>query len=524
MTGAIIQLVAYGFEDMFLTRNPQITYFKVVYRRHTNFSSEQIPIIFSNQQVNFGKKITTTIKKNGDLIGDIVVVITLPAVNKFLDHITNFAWVRRVGFAMIKTIEIEINGRVIDRHYGEWLSLWSELSGDIGGNYDKFNNMIGDVPELTNFTSSKNQYTLYIPLKFWFCRSTGLALPIAALQYSDVKINIEFNEADVCYKITPTHYIECESDIVNFLPYEYIQQTISTTDIRCGLFSHFDIITNRLYYYKISNNKFIGISTTGQDIKNPTVVTSILNQPNSQIYKIVGNTSNFSIFPSFNATSKMYVFSNIRNLNIVDCHLLGKYYFLDDDERLKFLQVKHDYIIEQLFYTPNFTLDSINENVRITVDQPCKLMVWITQQDYIAKSLDTFNYTNSHIRKYNNSEYPDESIGDIIGSNLILNETILLNGLERLSLRNSNYFNYQQPYQYLKHNILSGINMYSFCLYPLNVQPSGSCNMSQIDTIEIQMQLSSIVNVSNTANFRCYSLCQQIFRISNGIGSPVFIK
>ena len=504
-----MQLVAYGHEDIFLTTDPQITYFKVVYRRHTNFSDEPIKITFSNQDVTFGKKITTHIKKNGDLLGDIIVSITLPAIKKFNDNLTKFAWVKKIGYSIIKTVEIEINGKIIDRHYGEWLSLFSELCGDTGGNYDKFNDMIGNIPILTDYSNSKPQYTLHVPLKFWFCRSIGLTLPILALQYSDVKLNIEFNDANLCYKITPTHFIQCQSPLTNFIENEYIEQKISNTDIRCGIFNYYDVITSRLYYYKISKNKIIGITTTTQDLSNPTITMSLLS--NNQNYRINGITSKFYTYANFNGTSSIYPYGKIRNLNLVDCHLVAKYYFLDDDERKKFLELKHDYIIEQLYYTPTYTLDSINNNVSLVVEQPCKLLVWITQQDYIAKSLDLYNYTDSYIDNKNSN-------------NIILNETILLNGLTRLSLRSSNYFNYTQPFQHCKYSCSTGVNIYNFGLSPCIVQPTGTCNMSQINTLEIQMQLSSIININNIANFRCYALCYQILRVSNGICSPVFVK
>ena len=525
MTGSIIQLVAYGQEDMFLTKDPQITFFKVVYRRYTNFTNEQIPQYFPDQQVNFGKKISTTITKNGDLMGDILVVITLPSIKKFQDQLTQFAWVKRIGFAMIKSVEIEINGHLIDRHYGEWLSIWSELTGDINGDKQRgFSKMIGDIPDLTSYSNAKDQYTLYIPLQFWFCRSSGLALPLVTLQYSDIKINIEFNDANKCYLITPSHYITCEADLVNFLPYEYIEQTLSIDDVRAGIFSSYDIITKRLYYYKITSNKLTGISVNSMSTTDPTAIASILANPANQIYLIYGKTSEFQVYPGINVSSNTYVYSKIRNLNIVDCHLLINYFFLDNDERFKFLQSKHDYLIEQLYVTPSVSLESINRNVKISIDQPCKLLVWVMQMQYISDSLDYFNYTDSYIRKYDNSEYPNKKIGDVVGNNLAINETVLLNGRERLSLRSSDYFNYVQAHQHLKHSPQAGINLYSFALHPLLIQPSGTCNMSQINTIEIQLQMSSVINIFTPANIRSYALCYNVLRIANGIGGVIFVQ
>ena len=155
MTGAILQLVAYGYEDLFLTKDPQITYFKVVYRRYTNFAYEQMQQKFIDENVDFGKSITATITKNGDLMGNMYVVIKLPSFSQ-VDNYTKFAWVRRIGFAIIKHVEIQLNGMLIDRHYSEWLNLWSELSGYIRGEKSYgFNNCLNNVIIFFSFKSSK---------------------------------------------------------------------------------------------------------------------------------------------------------------------------------------------------------------------------------------------------------------------------------------------------------------------------------------------------------------------------------
>ena len=217
MTGATIQLVAKGVQDIFITKDPQITYFKIVYRRHTNFSLEAIPQYFTHQP-DFGKKYSCTISQNGDLVGKTHLVVTLPKIKQYLmedgniDPLVKFAWVKKLGYVLIKSIEIEIGGQLIDRQYGEWLNIISELfirKADNG--IDK---MIGNIEKLTSYSSTKDNYTLYIPLQFWFCRNPSLSLPILCLHHSDVKINIELNDFENCYILTPTHYIEVEDELV----------------------------------------------------------------------------------------------------------------------------------------------------------------------------------------------------------------------------------------------------------------------------------------------------------------------
>ena len=202
MGGGLLQLVAYGAQDVYLTGNPQITYFKIVYRRHTNFSMEAIENTFSGQ-VDFGRKVTCTISRNGDLIHRMYVQVKLPDVT--VPDTKTFNWVKWVGHALIKSVTIEIGGQAIDKHYGEWLHIWNELTqptGKQGGYAD----MVGNVTELmgngANTTGADKVIsgrTLYIPLQFWFCRNPGLALPLIALQYHEVRVNVEFNEKSMLY-------------------------------------------------------------------------------------------------------------------------------------------------------------------------------------------------------------------------------------------------------------------------------------------------------------------------------------
>jgi len=525
MTGGLLQLVALGYEDMYLTYKPQITFFKVIYRRHTNFSVEQIQQYF-NTPVNFGKKVTCTISKDGDLMGKTYVVFNLPKIKKIseTDLLTKFAWVRRLGYAMIKYIEIEINGHVIDRHYGEWMSIWAELTGMFNGEHARGHNiMIGNTVANFSFTETKNELLLYVPLNFWFCRGSGLTIPLISLQCSDIKINMELNDADKCYIIAPSDYIVCRDALASgFLSYEYIEQNING-DIRAGTFVSYDILTSRLYYLKLTTNTLIGFPVTTYP-STEDEIAEIVSDPNYASYEIVGKTSGYVINPDFDAVSRKHSHQQVKNVNIKNCYLLVDYYFLENDERVRIAQSQHDYVIEQLFYTSETTVDNISNLPRITVDQPCKLLVWITQMKYNKDSKDYFNYSDSYQRKYNDTEYPDLTIGEVVGNNISINETIRLNGLERLSFRDSDYFNYLQPIQFLKAPIQTGINMLSLSLYPLLTQPSGTCNMSQIDDVLANLQLNTKINSSNKAYFRAFGLCYNILRFSSGLAGVVFIR
>lgn len=190
MAGGLMQLVAYGAQDVYLTGNPQITYFKTVYRRHTNFAVETVDLPFGGM-ADFGKKVTVTITRNGDLATKMYMKLKLNAVE--LDNAEEedlhckhlFAWVREVGHFIIDNVQFEIGGSQIDKHYGHWLSVWHDLTKDVNTE-PAYRSLIGDIPELTalrepdatgHFT---RDHELYVPLQFWCNANTGLALPLIA--------------------------------------------------------------------------------------------------------------------------------------------------------------------------------------------------------------------------------------------------------------------------------------------------------------------------------------------------------
>jgi hypothetical protein len=175
----VMQLVAYGAQDVYLTGSPQITFFKVVYRRHTNFAVEPIPQTF-NGSSDFGRTVTCTLNRNGDLITNMYVNITLAATQP-VSATNSWGFVKRLGLATIQHYKIEIGGSKLDEQYGDWLNIWYELSHKTGQERG-YAKMIGDVPELTNINSAGTpQYLMYVPLQFWFNRNNGLALPLIAL-------------------------------------------------------------------------------------------------------------------------------------------------------------------------------------------------------------------------------------------------------------------------------------------------------------------------------------------------------
>ena len=525
MAGGLIQLVAYGQQDVFITNDPQITFFKVVYRRHTNFTIETIPQTFIHK-ADFGRRVTCVLNRNGDLIRKIYVVATLPKIPQFKDEnqqvdvIAKFAWVRKIGYALIKAVEVEIGGELIDRQYGDWLNIWSELTLS---NKQDITQMIGDIKELYEFTNGKPSYKMFIPLQFWFNRVTGLSLPIVCLQYNHIKINLEVNDFRNCYILAPTHYINVDNDFVNFKQFEYITQDVDGV-VSLAKYIYFDIINRRLYLSRITDNGFLSLTET-----DPTLLADE-NQQKALLYEkngdgdlvnakylITGLSSGFTSMPRINAVEQTYKNRtvNFKNIVLKDCFLLVEYIFLDDEERIRFSQARHEYLIEQLFFDGESTIDGLTQSYKIGFTQCNKELIWVSQLLLAQnnRNNDLFNYTDSMLRDDN---------GNLIGKNLILRETIMFNGHERLSLRDSQYFNWLQAYQHHKHSPPEGVNVYSFSLFPERHQPSGVANLSRIDNAVLKIIVSPLINFNYTAKLRLYGVGYNVLRIANGISGLVF--
>jgi hypothetical protein len=200
----------------------------------------------------------------------------------------------------------------------------------------------------------------------------------------------------------------------------------------------------------------------------------------------------------------------LRNISLKQCFLLVDYIYLDNEERVRFAQQKHEYLIEQVISLPESTIEGLNRSIRLNLIGPTKYVCWVLQQAYLkdTNNNDIFNYTDSY----------DSSIGVNISSDA----TILLNGHPRISFRDSVYFSYIQTFQHLNKSPSEGINMYSFSLYPEKLQPSGSCNMSKIENAILQIRVRNSINFQNQVKIRFYSIVNNILKIANGLSGLVF--
>ena len=372
MGGGLMQLVAYGAQDIYLTGNPQITFFKVVYRRHTNFSMESIEQTF-NGTVAASSSVTATISRNGDLVSRMYLQHNATSTLATNNSDDNY------GHSIIDYVELEIGGQRIDKHYGHWMEVWSELTepNPTGAKTDNTAGLTAGTlfqrmacaGGLTDATGAPG--LIHVPLQFWFCRNPGLALPLIALQYHEVKVKVAFN--------------------------------------------------------------------------------STLNDANANLW--------------------------------VD------YIYLDTDERRRFAQVSHEYLIEQVQHESH----TGGKTMSLNFNHPVKELIWAgTAVTGTGLSTPVAVSTGTYLLK--------------------------LNGHDRFSARDYRYFTRTQVWQhhtgYGSVTHADSIAVYSFALKPEEHQPSGTCNFSRIDNAQLVD--------SGTVDVNVYAVNYNVLRVMSGMGGLAY--
>jgi len=191
MGGGLLQLVSSGKQGKYLTSNPQISYFKQVHKKHTNFAIESIPLQF-NQSVDFGLKSVCKVGRHGDLLNKCFLEINLPILDNGAE------WTNGIGNALIKEVQLLIGGEIIDRMDGQLLDIYSEFYLE-EGKRNTYHKLIGYHKSYDGVGENDKAMRLYVPLEFWFCRNIGSSLPLVSMQYHDVEIQVEFRKFSECY-------------------------------------------------------------------------------------------------------------------------------------------------------------------------------------------------------------------------------------------------------------------------------------------------------------------------------------
>ena len=440
MGGGLMQLVAYGAQDIYLTGNPQITFFKVVYRRHTNFSTESIQQTF-NGTPTFGNRATCIVSRNGDLITSAYLRVVLPSLAEDAFTLTTtspspelseveLCWTNYVGLAMIDYVSVEIGGQEIDKHFGQWMFIWKELTMTKEKS-EGYKRMVGgtDSSGFLQLGNALLEQELHVPLDFWFNINAGLALPLIALQYHEVRF--VFNFRDV-------------TELV--------------------------VLVNKS--------------------------TGALVDP--ALYKV-----------------------NSKNISSPQIELFIDYVYLDTDERRRFAQMSHEYLIEQVQYT-TASVDSSKQlhTARLNFNHPCKELFWVFHRDDNKDYKDWFNFS---------SFGPGD---EKIGNDILKTGGLRLNGHYRFTPnRGPLWFRQWQPFT--SHTSIpdSHIYVYSFALRPEEHQPSGTCNMSRIDNAQLELELNKETvspvlpdrtSSTATSTLTIYARNYNVIRIMSGMGGLAY--
>jgi len=525
-----MQLVAYGAQDIYLTGNPQITFWKVTYRRHTNFAMESIEQTF-NGQADFGRRVTCTISRNGDLAYRTYLQVTLPQIDQSLANVTNgevyARWLDFPGHQLIDDVEVEIGGQRIDKQYGDWMQIWNQLTLD--KNQEKgYNKMVGQTTQLTFLTDPSfadvdgpcdstaprqvcaprkalPETTLYVPLLFWFCNNPGLALPLIALQYHEVKINLDLRAIDECLfavsgldanaKKVDRAYAQSLVAASLYVDYVYLD-----TDERRRM-------AQNPHEYLIEQLQYTGAESVGSSSNK---IRLNFNHPCKELIWVVQPDCNVDYCSSLNGGSVLFNALGAQPFNYTDA-------------------------IDAL---PN-SIKAFASDLAVNGANAFINASGLFSEAGAGSVTASFNNTTvagggQVLSSPNNLESSVSDAGTFVlaetsldmhcwGENPVVTAKLQLNGQDRFSEREGTYFDQVQPWQHHTRTPDTGINVYSFALRPEEHQPSGSCNFSRIDNATLQLVLSNAtVSGTNTAKVRVYARNYNVLRIMSGMGGLAY--
>ena len=300
--GGLLQLVAIGKQDIFLTGNPEITWFKMVYRRYTSFAIES-QVMYFDGDPDFGKRLSCLVPRRGDLLGPMMLELTLPALT--LTDGTPVSYTNAIGHAIIDEITLEIGEQEIDTQTGEWMEIWSNMT-TTAMQRQGLNDMIGKVDdyiEPQNFGPIK----LYVPLRFWFCKNPGQYLPLLALQYHPIRINLKLKPLQSLF-FSDQLSTNCDTLSVN---------PVKITDLRLyGDYVYLDVEERRRFVSNTHEYLIEQVQSTS-DISIPIGATSStvrleFNHPIRELLWVIQRSVMTSYHEYFNYSSTSIMETGVR--------------------------------------------------------------------------------------------------------------------------------------------------------------------------------------------------------------------
>lgn len=498
----LLMLATNSRESNFLTKNPEITFFKSVYKRHSNFSIETIPQYFINP-IDFGRETTLNISKNGDLIKDVYLYLKLPPLISSNDSYTNYQinYVKNLGYSLIKKIELEIGGLVLSREYGEWLYIWNELITPT--NHKRGVNIIlGNTNKYTKPESSKESLILTVPLFFWFNRGSSNSLPLVSLSKDEVKIHIELRRLSDVIIQTPQKYLKISQDFCGLKKGDKIYQIVNGKKY-IGIFYEYDLTRNLIYY-----NPLVG--DFKYDVNNNIIFTD-----SDDTYQITNESNNIG------RVGDMF---NLNYPSLIEGYCLINYIFLDNEERYLYLTKNHEYLVQVPQNLTEETFNSSNIKYNLHFVHPITSIYFRVILDQNIKNKDYFEFSKYPLIEKNifsEGEYDGVELAKT--ESLIKNVKLIINGQQLSNIDDPKFYNLLQNLKYYHGKGNEFIYQYSFSINPLeNNQPFGSLNFSKLDDAYLQFTLDGVVDYQFPVRVKAYAINYNIFRIINGIGNFVF--
>jgi hypothetical protein len=543
MGGGLLQLIAYGAQDVYLTGTPEITFWKVSYRRYTNFAMESIEQTF-NGQADFGRRVTCTISRNGDLAYRTYLQVTLPEINqdmkKTSDDGVYARWLDYIGEQLIAQVEVEIGGQRIDRQYGDWMHIWNQLTMTSEQQRGYFK-MIGHTTQLNYITDPQfapisgpcaasggpsqvcaprnalPETTLYIPLQFWFCRNPGLALPLIALQYHEVKINLDIQPIQQCLwavkSLTATSSTQTSTTAYQqslVAASLYVDYVFLDTDERRKM-------AQNPHEYLIEQLQFTGDESVGSSSNK---IKLNFNHPCKELIWVVQPDANVDYCSSLEGGTLLYKALGAQPFNYTDAvdalpnaiHAFGGQDATEGTNGF----INASGLFEMAGAADNSTADT-------------SAQVWASTgsaeyQPFTNTSYASGTGVGSYVSDAGTFVLAETAVDmHCWGENPVVTAKLQLNGQDRFSEREGSYFDQVQPFQHHTRAPDTGINVYSFALRPEEHQPSGSCNFSRIDNAVLQLVLSSnTVSGTATAKVRVYAWSYNVLRCMSGMAGIAY--
>ena len=564
-----MQLVAYGAQDVYLTGNPEITFFKAVHKRHTNFASEVIPQTF-NGNADFGKTAHCKIARQGDLITRMYLRTTVQAQGTSAS--APFAWVKNLGFHILDSVELQIGGQKIDKHYSQWLEIWHQLTND-AAHTKGLGEMLGNSGNNQSFThfstadTNERSTELFIPLQFWFNRIHGSALPLIALQYHEVEVICKFANATQSY-----------------IKYNTPTMTVTPSFAKCDLLVEY-IYLDTEERKRFAQQKHEYLIEQVQDLRGKAVTASAssatvdlhFNHPCKALYWVNPPNYHHDINTEHLGSSFKIWLNNFVLRYCVDTTALGNNrtlrlsvssagaitmgegatpavmtgstfntaYAPGGNEKFSELrQILNGLVIE----LSNTTGASITINNTATPSGWTDLVsaTWSAAGDYWFSPSSSFFQALPHLISRTIGQLDTAGTGandvfstvtstsvlvtQVVGSShefssgvghgqTIKSAQLKMNGQDRFETLPAEYFNNIQAYQHHSNTPAHGVYMYSFALNPEDHQPSGTCNFSRIDNCQLILNMESNNPASQVS---VYAVNYNVLRIMSGMGGLAY--